>query len=154
MKKKLVLRALLGFPLGISIGFIISILISLIFGNGSYIPCVPELVEKTGSEINAVILQTVLSGLLGAVFAASSVIWEMENWSIAKQTGIYFAITAVTMMPIAYYANWMEHSVFGFLGYFGIFVLIFAFVWIAQYLIWKNKIEKVNRSIKEIGENH
>ncbi len=152
MKKSCVLRALLGFPLGISIAFVISILVSLKFGNGYYSPCTPELIERAGSEINAVILQTLLSGVLGSVFAASSIIWEMENWSIAKQTGIYFAITAFAMMPIAYYAKWMERSG-GFIAYFGVFVLIFAVVWIVQYLIWKNKIEKVNRSIKEIGEN-
>lgn len=153
MKKKIILRGLLGFPLGISIGFIITILISLIVGNGYYNPCVPQLAVKMGSEIDAVILQTVLSGLLGSAFAASSVIWEIESWNIAMQTGIYFAITAVVMMPIAYYANWMEHSASGILSYFGIFVLIFTFVWIVQYLILKNKIKKVNLSIKEIGED-
>lgn len=150
MKKSCVLRALLGFPLGISIGFVISILGSLKFGNGYYNPCTPELIESMGSEINAVIFQTALSGILGSVFAASSIIWEIDNWSIAKQTGIYFAITAFTMMPIAYYAKWMERSG-GFIAYFGVFVLIFAIVWIIQYLIWKKRIEKMNRSIKEIG---
>ncbi len=48
-----------------------------------------------GSEINAVILQTVLSGMIGTVFSASSVIWEIEYWSITKQTTIYFFITSV-----------------------------------------------------------
>ena len=104
MKKKVVLRALLGFPLGIAFGYIITILTSLVWANGFYSPCVPGLIEQMGSEINAVILQAALSGLLGGVFAASSVIWEIENWSIAKQTGIYFAITALVMMPVAYFA--------------------------------------------------
>ncbi len=154
MKRSCVLRALLGFPLGISIGFVISIIGSIAFGNGYYSPCTPALIERMGSEINAVILQTALSGVLGSVFAASSIIWQMENWSIAKQTGIYFVITALAMMPIAYYANWMDHSVGGFIAYFGIFVIIFVVMWIVQYLIWKNKIDKMNRSIKEIGDKH
>lgn len=144
MKKKAFLRGLLGFPLGISIGYIITIFISLALAQGYYSPCVPVLVETMGNEINAVILQTILSGLLGSAFAACSVIWEMDNWSIAKQTGIYFIITALVMMPIAYFTNWMEHSVLGFLSYLGIFVLIFIIVWVAQYLAWKIKIKKIN----------
>lgn len=144
MKKKVLLRGFLGFPLGISIGYIMTIFISLIFAQGYYSPCVPALARSAGSEINAVILQAMLSGLLGSAFAACSVIWEMEEWSIAKQTGVYFLITSLVMMPIAYFTNWMEHSVLGFLSYFIIFVLIFIIVWAFQYLAWKNKIKKIN----------
>ena len=95
MKKKIVKRSLLGFPLGIAMGYLITILISLGWANGYYSPCVPELISLMGNEINAVILQTILCGILGAGFAASSVIWEMDSWSIVKQTGIYFSIISV-----------------------------------------------------------
>ena len=66
MKKKIINRGLLGFPLGIAIGYIVSILVSLCAGDGMFHFAKPELVEKVGSELNAVILQTVLSGILGA----------------------------------------------------------------------------------------
>ena len=102
----------------------VSIIISISLGQGAYSPYTPELAKVMGSEINAVIFQTVLSGLLGATFAVSSLIWEMDKWSIAKQTAIYFLITSLVMMPIAYFANWMEHSFVGFLIYFGIFTVI------------------------------
>lgn len=147
MRKKVLLRGLLGFPLGICMGYIISIVISLVWGQGYYSACVPDLITTMGSEIGAVVLQTALSGLLGAVFAMSSAIWEVESWSIVRQTGTYFAITAVTMMPIAYLTNWMEHTVAGFLLYFGIFAGIFVFVWVIQYLIWKNKIRRMNEKV-------
>ena len=49
---------------------------------------------------------------------------------LVKQTGIYFLIDSVTMMPIAYVTFWMEHSLKGVLSYFGIFALMFAVVWI------------------------
>ena len=124
--KKIIMRSLLGFPIGIAIGYLITILISLGWANGYYSPCVPELISVMGNEINAVILQTVLCGILGIGFAASSIVWEMDKWSTGKQTRIYFLIISVIMLPIAYFAYWMEHSVVGFFIYFGIFVLIFA----------------------------
>ena len=77
MKKKIIKRSLLGFPLGITLGCLITILISLGWANGYYSPCVPELIEIMGNEINAVILQTILCGILGTGFAAGSVIWEI-----------------------------------------------------------------------------
>ncbi len=149
MKKKIIIRSLLGFSIGIAIGYLITIWSSLVWGNGYYSPCVPELISAMGNEINAVILQAVLCGIVGTGFAASSVIWEIDNWSIVKQTGIYFAIISVIMLPIAYFAYWMEHSVVGFLIYFGIFVLIFAIMWIVLYAIGKNNVRKMNEKLSQ-----
>lgn len=152
MKKRIILRGMLGFPLGIALGYVITVISSLIWEQGYYSPCIPELVNKMGNEINAVLLQTVLCGLIGTTCAASSVIWEISHWSIIKQTGIYFLITAVVIMPVAYITNWMEHSITGFLSYFGIFSAIFIFVWIFQYLIWHAEIKKLNAKVDELKE--
>ena len=101
-----------------------------------------------GNEINAIILQTILCGLLGMGFAASSVIWEVEHWGITKQTGIYFLIVSIIMMPIAYFTYWMEHSIAGFLSYFGIFTLIFVIVWIIQFTIGRHNVRKINENLQ------
>ena len=90
MKKKILLRGLIGLPVGISIGHLISVITSLIWGGGAYSPCVPELVSSVGNEVGAVLLQTILCAIIGAVFAGASLIWEIERWSIARQTGVYF----------------------------------------------------------------
>lgn len=77
----------------------------------------------------------------------ASIIWELDSWSLAKQSGIYFLIASIIMLPIAYVANWMEHSIGGFLSYAGIFVAIFVMVWWIQYLSWKQRIKKINDSL-------
>ncbi len=147
MKKKIISRIILGFPIGIAIGYLFTIFVSLCFANGYYSPCVPDLISTMGNEINAVILQALLCGLLGAGFAASSLIWEIENWSIVKQTGIYFMIISVIMLPIAYFSYWMEHSIVGFFSYFGIFALIFVFIWVIQFSIAKHNVKKLNETL-------
>ena len=150
MKKKRVLRSILGFPIGIAIGYLITIFLSLIWANGYYSPCVPELAAAMGNEINAVALQALLCGLLGTGCAAGSVIWKIENWSLVKQTGIYFIMISVIMLPIAYFAYWMDHSIVGAFSYFGIFVLIFAFIWIIQFVIGKHDVRRMNESLHDI----
>ncbi|MGL4605915.1 MAG: DUF3021 domain-containing protein [Eubacteriaceae bacterium] len=149
MLKKIFYRGLLGFPQGIALGYVITIFISLIHGQGYYSPCIPSLVETMENEINAVILQALLCGLLGTTFASCSVIWECDNWSIVKQTSLYFFITALVMLPIAYFTNWMEHSFIGFITYSIIFVFIFIVIWLLQYFIWKHKIKLINEKLNK-----
>lgn len=158
MKRKIILRSVSGFPTGIAIGYVITIIISLIWSDGNYYPCIPELTVIMGNEINAVLLQTFLCGILGIGFAAASVIWDIENWGLVKQTGIYFLIVSAIMMPIAYITHWMEHSLKGFICYFGVFALIFAAIWGGQYIRAKHHIKKMNASLHKAngdkGENN
>ncbi len=102
LKKQIFLRGLLGIPLGITIGYLITIVLSLVWGNGYYSPCVPSLASIMGSEIGAVVLQTALCALLGVSFGATSVIWQIEHWGIVKQTGIYFLGCILLVLDGAY----------------------------------------------------
>lgn len=148
MKTKAFLRGLFGIPTGITIGYLMTIIYSIAWGKGSYSPCVaPELVQLMGNEINAVILQTGLYALLGLSYSCSSVIWEIETWGITKQTIIYFLIASCTMMPVAYFTYWMEHSLAGFLAYFGIFVFIFFIIWLTLYLVMLHLVKTMNKKL-------
>lgn len=147
MKKELLFRTLLGIPLGIALGTLLSLFSSWVFSGEDYAPCVPALVQAMGSELAAVTLQTALYGLLGAVFGGASVIWAVETWSILKQTGLYFLITSLTMLPVAYLARWMEHSLVGVLRYAGLFTGIFLVVWLVQYLAWRRRIHRLNQTL-------
>ena len=149
MKKKILMRGLFGLPTGIAIGFVITLIISICIGNGSFYPVTPELIDAAGNELNAVILQTVLCAIMGAGFAVASIIWELDSWSLAKQSGIYFMIISVIMLPIAYFTNWMKHTALGVLSYVAIFVAIFVVVWLSQYLLWKRKIKQMNTLVNK-----
>jgi len=146
--KKAFLRGLLGFPLGVFAGLTISIVISLIMEDGAYMPVVPSLLDQCPTEISAVILQYTLCGVLGGAAAAGSVVWEIERWSLLRQTVVYFSILAVTMLPVAYFAHWMEHSLAGFISYFAIFIVMYAIIWFIQYFIWKKKIRLMNEKLQ------
>ncbi len=148
MTGKIIKRGLLGLPLGIAIGYVISLITSICIGDGSFYPVTAELIEATGNVLSAVIIQTILCGLMGAGYAMASVIWEIDSWSLAKQSGIYFAIASIIMFPVAYVTNWMEHSVMGFIIYAGVFVGIFIAVWLTQYFAWKSKIRKLNEQVQ------
>lgn len=152
MKEKMIKRGLFGFPCGIALGLVITVVISICVGDGLFYPVTPELITTMGNELNAVILQTVLCGVMGAGFAMASLIWEIDSWNLVKQSGIYFAIICMIMFPIAYVTNWMKHDLVGILSYVGIFVAIFIVTWLIQYAIWKRRVKKMNDKVQ--NENH
>lgn len=149
MKRKVFLRVLNGVPLGIALETVISVVISAGWAGGDYLPYEPALAQAVGSGLGAMILQTVLSALLGAAFGGLSMIWELEGWSLARKTGVYFLGVSLAMMPIAWLTRWMEHSLWGFLGYFGVFAAIFAVIWLIQYARARRDVRKLNEKLKK-----
>ena len=145
--KKIVSRVLYSFPIGISCSVGISLFLSLLFGEGKYYPFAASLVFFTGSEVQAMLMQTILSGILGSVFGGMSFIWEIERWSILKQTAVYFLSVSIPMMGISYLLYWMEHSLNGFLLYFLIFVMVFFVVWLFNFAIYWFKVRRINQEL-------
>ena len=142
MKKKVILRSLIGAPIGLSISFIITLIISVIINKGEYYPVVPQLTALCGNELNAVVIQTICSLIYGAAFG------EIENWSLLKQTVIHCIVISVSMLPIAYCMYWMPHSFWGIAGYIAIFFFIYFFIWFSQYFAMKKRIQEFNDKVK------
>ncbi|MBQ9136871.1 MAG: DUF3021 domain-containing protein [Lachnospiraceae bacterium] len=150
MKKELIKRCFAGAPIGFTICVGITIVISLIVGDGTYYPVVPELIKICGSEVNAVLVQAIVGLLYGAMFGGTSLIWEMEKWSLLRQTITHLLIVSITTIPIAYFMHWMNHSILGVLAYMGTFFAIYAIIWISIYLSIRNKLNKINAKVKSV----
>lgn len=144
MKKKIITRSMIGMPIGVTISFLITIIISLVIRDGSYYPVVPELVTDFGNELNAVLVQTLGSLIIGVVFGGASAIWEAESWSPLRMTVTHALIVSLTTLPIAYFLRWMDHSVHGTLLYCGIFFGIYLAIWLWQYSVAKRRVRQMN----------
>ncbi len=154
MKKKILFRILLGAPIGVTISLIITIIISICLGKGEYYSAAPELIDWCGNEITAVIVQMICSMFIGAVYSGASVIWEIENWSLTKQTLIHFAVFVISFAPISFVLYWMPHNIFGALSYATSFILMYIFIWVSMYFSIKSKINKMNSQLKEIQQEN
>lgn len=149
MKKKILSRSLLGAPIGVTISLIITIIFSLSMGRGEYFPAPHELIDWCGGNATtAVIVQFICSLFVGAVCGGSSVIWEIEKWSLLKQTLIHFAVISVPFFGIGYVMNWMPHYLYGALGYVGGFVAVYLIMWFSIYFSIKSKIKKMNDQLQ------
>ena len=137
-------RTLLGFPLGIAIGTVIAIIVSLTLADGLYYPVTPGLLEKTSSELAAVILQTVICGLFGALWSGTSVIFQIDSWSLTRQTLTHLAIAMPSTLIVALVSAWVPMSVVAVLAYMGTWVLVYAVIWMAVSFYWHSQVRKLN----------
>lgn len=154
MKKKIILRSLVGAPVGLAVSTMFTIAVSAVIsfytGEGSYYPVVPELIADCGNELNAVVLQAVSALVYGAAWGGASVIWEMEEWSILRQTVVHLIICSVATFPTAWFMRWMRHDAAGIAGYFSIFFLIYLCIWLSQYFTVKKKLRRINERMREL----
>lgn len=153
MKKKIIQRCLIGAPIGLSVSFIITLIISAIINKGEYYPVVPQLTASCGNELTAVIIQTICSLIYGAAFGGASAVWEVESWSLLKQTVLHCLIISVSSFPIAYCMYWMPHSFLGIAVYVFIFFFIYFFIWFSQYFAMKRKIKAFNDKVNSESVN-
>ena len=147
MLNKIIKRAIMGFVYGVFIGQTILILESLNAGNGSFCPVSEYLVQHASSTLAAVIIQYFVTGLIGISFSASTVIFEIDKWSITAQTALHFVITFAVMLFAGFVCGWFPHRVSGVLVWFVVFVVIYVIMWIIFSLYFRRQTKKINEAL-------
>lgn len=142
--KKYILSA----SLGVSIGTIISIITSSIFGQGTYLPLNPlstmgaYYVEHFNQP--TVMLICVLTwASIGILFQLADKIFE-QDWSLLRMIATHFCITALGFTPLGILAGWFPLNLGSLLLFWLIFVLLYALLFFQNY-------RKMERYIKDIN---
>ena len=148
MLNKIIKRALLGFVYGVFIGQTILILESLMVGDGNFYAVSNYLVSHTSTRIAAVILQYLITGIIGMTFAGTTVIFEIDSWSILGQTALHFIITSVVMFFAGFLCGWFPHTFGSILIWFAVFIVIYVIMWVSFTLYYRKKTKAINDSLK------
>ena len=128
-------RIMLGFVIGMAAGNLIAALFSYVPG-GNHLIVSELLLEKTGSESKAFLIQTLLSGVLGAVGMGGTVIYELENWNLLSCALTHFSLIFGVYVMIALYLGWITFSlqdIAGMAFFMGIAYLIVFLIMLARY---------------------
>lgn len=147
MKKQLLARGIIGALAGLAIGQMVMIVISLCVGDGMVLPVPPQLALQAGSELAAYILQTLAVMLYGGCWAAASCIWQVERWSLLRQTVLHFALSSLSALPIAWLLCWFPHTWAGCAAYFLYFLLLYACIWAGNYLSVRARVRAMNKRL-------
>ncbi len=145
--KEFIKRAIMGFVYGVFIGQTIVILESLAGGNGNFYPVSAYLVQHSSSQMAAVIIQYFLTGIIGISFATTTLIFEIDSWSITAQTVLHFVITSVVMFIAGFVCGWFPHTTKSIVIWFVIFIVIYVIMWVGFMLYFKKQTKKINEAL-------
>jgi len=81
---------------------------------------------------------TFVVGLILFFVGATSVIYNLDHWSLAKQSGVHFAFMLITIYPILLFSGWFTiTSVFDALNIFIVFAFVGIILWTVFFMLAK-----------------
>jgi len=130
MWKKAVLLGALGYAIGIVIGVIVFLLNS----------------SRSFTETLPYIL---LSGIPGAIAMGSTVIYEIEKWSISRATLTHFLITFGSIYLVGFALGWFRFGEPAFWIFTAAMVAAYILIWLIQYMAYKRQVRKMNEDLQK-----
>ncbi|HEM4277727.1 DUF3021 domain-containing protein [Streptococcus suis] len=142
--KKYVLSA----SLGITIGTIISIITSAVFGQGTYFPLNPfstmgAYYLSNFNQVTVMMICVVIWAAIGLLFQLADTIFE-QDWSLLRMTATHFCITALGFTPLGILAGWLPVKLGTLIFFWFLFILVYASLFFLNY-------RKMERQIKDIN---
>lgn len=152
MKKRLLIRSLIGLVVGTTMAHLFTLLINQLT-KGEWLVCMPELTEKVGF-VEALILQTILGALLGAVAFGGMCFFDIESWSLLRSSVFHCVIIIVSYLVVGLILHWFSPHIVPILIMTTIIVFAYALIWLFMYLGWKREIRKMNLLTEEYKKEH
>ena len=131
MWKKAVLLGVAGYVLGVLIGVIV-ILTGLSDAGHASVPYV------------------LLCGIPGCITMGSTVIYDVEKWSLVRATATHFAVCFVTYYALAFLMGWLRFGDRLFWIITAAMVVGYVIIWLVMYLTYKRQIRKMNEELKRL----
>ncbi|HFI0041685.1 TPA: DUF3021 domain-containing protein [Streptococcus suis] len=134
--------------LGLTIGTIISIITSAVFGQGAYLPLNPfstmgAYYLSNFNQVTVMLICVLIWAAIGLLFQLADKIFE-QDWSLLRMTATHFCITALGFTPLGILAGWFPVKLGALLFFWFIFVLVYASLFFLNYRKMERHIEEIN----------
>ena len=151
MLKKTLKAAGIGFLLGIVIGNLIAFLTGNSDTGGITFASAKLLDMAGGNGTVAMLLQSLFSGLYGAVCFAGMSFYEIERMPLAVATALHCSLIVLLFFPIALLLGWVS-DIGTLLIISGIQLVGFFIIWLIMYAGFKKQVKELNE-LQEKNEN-
>lgn len=119
------------------VGFVIGSMISLCFMLGG-LQTLPEALPHI-----------LLGGIYGAVAMGSSIVYDIEKWSIARATATHFLLVFTLYFLLVISMEWFRLDAPLFWIIVGGMVVVYILIWLFQYLSYRRKIREMNEELEK-----
>ena len=149
MLKTLFKLTAFGFILGMAVGNLIAIISSTLI-DGETLIFSDYLLVKAGSPAAALTIQTLLSGLLGAVGMGGVTLYEVDRLPMLWTCIIHYAIIIAAYLPIALSLGWLEPSPRPVLFMLFLQAVAYAIIWLIMYVKYRAEVRELNALLEEM----
>ncbi len=143
----MIVRVLKRVGLGFLFGMAVGNLIAYFTGSGSGLPVAPDLITAVGNEAAALLIQTVLSGLIGAAGFGGTLFYEKEKWSMLRAMLTHFALISVVFVIVSKVLCWIT-AVKELLIMEGIMLAAYLIIWLIMCAIYRSQVKELNAMLK------
>ena len=135
-------RAGLGFLMGMAVSNMFTFFFSWLAG-GKELVFSTALLARTGGELGAMVLQTFGGGVYGAITMGTTVVYDIERWSLAKSSFTHCLIVIGLYVPAGLLLGWGE-TVKDFLCTMVIQFILYCIIWLVMHFTYRAEIRKIN----------
>lgn len=144
MLKKTLKMTCIGFLIGIVIGDLIAILTGTSSTGGVTFASKQLLDMAGGDPVVAMILQSLFSGIYGAVCFAGMSFYEIERLPLALATALHCLTIILVFVPISLMLGWVS-GIPELLVFMGIQAVIFFIIWLIMYAGFRKQVKELNK---------
>ena len=130
MYKKALLRGLLGYIAGCMIGLFFAL-------------------QREHFTITVALSQILLGGIPGAIACGSTVIYDIEKWSLLRATFTHFLVVIGVTFLACFVLNWFPPWSTAFWIMLAVEVIGYIIIWLMIYLRYKAEVRNLNKLLEE-----
>lgn len=137
--KQILIRGLIGMLMGLAIGY--TVILGLSLSEGTLV-----------IDSKVVLFNYLAGAAVGFYMAASTVIFDVEEWSLMKQT-ILHSLMNLPYLFVASKIGWMPKDAFGRVVFILFYFSFYAMIWFGFKLYWSRKLKHLNQELKMFIEH-
>lgn len=103
-------------------------------------------------EGRSFVLHMIMSGLHGLIPCGAATVYEIESWGLTKSTIVHATVTLATILGIELPMRWFTWGT-EFAVAMLVYVVIYAIIWLSNYLYWKHTVGKMNDQLEVLLRN-
>lgn len=128
-------RALIGIPMGVGMSFTVTLISWIMFYSDSLL------------SLEIFTRYFIAGALVGAIQAGATVIWEIDEWNIHKQLGVFGSLIVISFFSAVSIGQYFELTVFNVSLYLGGFGLLYLILIVVNYHHNKTWIHSINQKL-------
>lgn len=108
---------------------------------------VPEYAAHFENPFMALMVQTLLCGLIGFAFGACSVIMDIAKWSMVRQAVVHFILTACVWVPVSIFCWGLGRYWVSFICVFLGMLFTYTVTWTCQIIVCRKEVARINEQL-------